>query len=396
MRQIRVFAFAACLSSALGCGSRTGLRVADAHGDDVAADESADAFDAGRDVFDAFDATDATDATDTHDVIDDDSPVMDSCVVTTVALTQRSVEAMFVIDRSGSMNFDLEGRMGGVPVRWDVLRSGLAQSLPAYQSIVDMGAYFYPAQFDGSFTRPCRLATSIDVVPARNNVAAILDQFDHTSPYGATPTVDALERAGQFVLSRMTRSHRGAIVLATDGGPNCNAALNPATCQCTGTNETGMPTCNGMGYFCLDDMRAVDTVTRFASLGIPTYVIGIDDPMHPEYTDTLNRVAVAGGHPAVGATQFFSIRNVAGLVDAFNVIQQSIARCSFVLPAASRDPDLFAVQIAGVFETRDTTHTDGWDWTSGDFDEIALYGGACERAVRGTSQPGGVVRCGGH
>ncbi len=369
----------ACLLSLVlaACGAKTGLLVPEPYVDSGIDRE---------DIVDAFDATDIVDVP-----ADEAGPPPDVCVVGPIPLERRSAEVLFVIDRSGSMRFDLMGQDVGALARWDVLHDALARALPPFQSDIDMGAYFFPEDLGGALLRPCTIHRAIDVAPARNNVAPILEAFELIRPFGATPTFDALRFAGDYVTAHVSRSHQPALVLATDGGPNCNSALDPLSCVCTNTNDAGIPTCNRMAIVCLDDTRTVDEVSRLAAAGVPTYVVGIDDPLHPEYTDTLNRMAVAGGHPATGVTQFYSIRSMEALVTAFTLIQQSIARCAYLLPSRPADPSRVAVEIGGVVAPRDVTHTSGWDWTGDNMDEIALYGDACDRAAR--AAPRGFVLC---
>ena len=111
-----------------------------------------------------------------------------------------------------------------------------------------------------------------------------------------TPTHDAVRLAEATLLAARQDVPR-AILLATDGGPVCNESLDGQDCICTGGISSRRP-CETR--FCLDDTRTVATIAAARDRGIPTYVIGIDDPRDPVLRDTLDRMATAGGRRRAG------------------------------------------------------------------------------------------------
>jgi hypothetical protein len=128
--------------------------------------------------------------------------------------------------------------------------------------------------------------------------------------------------AGDVLRARDDRWRARHIVLATDGGPNCNQDLAPATCNCIEDSDEcrSLPPQFGR-YYCLDDDRTVEQVAALAAEGISTYVIGIDDPRTPRLTDVLNRMAIAGGRANPrGGEQYYSVRLRDDLLNAFRTI----------------------------------------------------------------------------
>lgn len=363
-----VGAVALAVGSALaGCGAKTGLLVPD--------------------IASPPDATDV--------------PV---CMPARFELQRRSAEILFLIDRSTSMAQSLDGRMG-VPReqwRWTILRSALATALPPFEARVEMGALFFPQELTEpvpDFEAACAIlgGAGVDVDPRLNNSGAIVSVLDRTRPGGGTPTYEAIRRARSYLLANQTRGRAAFIVLATDGGPNCNSRLDYAVCACTSRDPSGMPTCavNANAYNCLDDMRTLSAITATVADGIPVYVIGIDDPTRPDLTDVLNQMAQAGGRPnnAPGEPRYYGVRSAEGLTSAFATIQRSIAQCAFVTASPPADPDAVALTVNGMEVPRDETRRNGWDWTDPAFGEVAFFGPACERVSAGTATVVGRVGC---
>jgi hypothetical protein len=348
-RVFGVAALCALAGAALACGAKTGLPIPDVVHRDVT------------------------------DVV---------CTPGRVALTRPSAEVMFVIDRSSSMDWGLEGSRLTRPRRWDILQNVLEMALPPFENTVDMGAAFFPRAVGPTpnIADLCVAGTSIDVEPGPGNASRIISFFATTQPGGGTPTFDALLVTGRFLLGRAARGRAQYIVLATDGGPNCNGALDRLTCACTSVDDMGNPTCGADrtgadGRFnCLDDRRTIDAIAESASRGVPTFVIGIDDVTRVDLTQVLNRMAIAGGRPntRTGGERYYSARRRQDLLDAFDTIQRTIARCAFVLSTPLVDPDALVLESAGMEIPRDETRREGWDWTNRDAGEITLFGRYCD------------------
>jgi len=315
-----------------------------------------------------------------------------------------TAQLMFVIDRSGSMAFALDGRRPnaggqlppGVASRWDTLRDALFQTIAPFDSALAMGAKFYPEVLkDRDSPAPndaCRTDTGVGIPPARNNVSSILDVFDTTSPLGGTPTSEALRLAAQYLGGARTVAR--TIILATDGAPNCNPDLDPRTCVCTSATSPCNDPRTGSPENCLDDTRTVK-VTRdiFELQKIPVYVIGIGGTEDPAFISALDKLAVAGGRPRPTTPKHYNVQSSAELKSSLQSIGDSIAKCTYLTPSAPTDPNAINVEINGSAVPRDPSHKSGWDWVDQAFGTLAFFGPSCDAASTGAPAITGVVSC---
>lgn len=327
----------------------------------------------------------------------------DACVAGRFALVRRSAEIVFVIDRSGSMFAELDsGGSARGPSRWEAMRTVLVDELARYESTLDMGALFYPrVPFEGAAGSQqfCQLPPGgLDVEPGRMRAGEITSLFVRTSPSGGTPTAAAVRRATQSLRAREARGRAQYLVLATDGGPNCNGALDPEVCSCGEPPPNICSTNRNGALFCLDAEGAIESVRDAARQGVQTYVLGIDGDLaetQPEAVDVLDRMAVAGGRalPAGSPRRYYSIRDVPALRAAFASIQRTVAQCAFVTPSRPDDPDAIDVEWNGVRLPRDESRREGWDWTDRDYGEITFFGQTCERFIESSGTITATVRC---
>lgn len=356
------------------CGSRTGLFRPDPTfaGADATADAEVDAGDDGK----------------------------ARCVPGEFTFEVALMQLMFVIDRSGSMRFTLDGVQEAPKSRWrwTVLQNALRETITSFDSEIAMGAKFYPEVLSAAdlsdSQRSCRTDTGAGIAPARGNAASILNVFDMAEPRGGTPTSEAVRLAAQFLTQR--RSVASTIVLATDGAPNCNADLDAETCVCTSTMSCAGSTERGR-FSCLDDGRTVETIRTVAeSQKVPVYVIGIGSIERREFLQVLDDMAIAGGRPRPAMPRHYNVQSESDLANALGGIRDAVAKCTYLTPSSPNDPDKITVQIDGAVIARDPTKTNGWDWVDRSFGELAFFGDACTRARGASGLPAavsGVVSC---
>jgi hypothetical protein len=180
------------------------------------------------------------------------------------------------------------------------------------------------------------------------------------------------------------------VLLATDGGPNCDSDLTCSAESCT-VNLDGIcpPNTNCCDAEldpdgpakCLDDDGSVAAVAALAEAGIRTFVVGI--PGTEAYPDTLDRLAEAGGVANPDAPpSYFAVSaegGVAGLSDVFERITTGlITSCRLQLeeePPAKRR--LFVV-VDGVVIEHDAV--DGWELDDTSSPPVVqLNGATCEK-----------------
>jgi hypothetical protein len=331
-----------------------------------------------------------------------DGPV--KCTPGRFSLELATAQLMFVIDRSGSMAFSLDGRQPdrqgnlppGVMSRWDTLRDALFSTITPFDNALAMGAKFYPEESPPASPpdEACRTDVGVGIAPARGNTSTILGVFDTTQPNGGTPTSEAIRLAAQYIAG--TRGVARTMIVATDGAPNCNGDLDQTRCTCT--SATGNCATAPTGEFnCLDDTRTIGVVRDiFQTMKIPVYVIGIGSTERPAFLKVLDDMAVAGGRPRPTAPLHYNVQSSAEMKAALGSISDSIAKCTYLTPSAPTDPNAISVEIDGKSIPRDPTHMNGWDWVDQAFGTLAFFGAACTAAGAGTTTSSpitGVVRC---
>lgn len=359
---------ASAIAALSSCGSRTGLFGASALGDGGPNDPTRDA-----------------------------APDANPCIPGRFTLEVATAQLMFVIDRSGSMAFALNGDENapvGVPSRWDVLRNGLQQVVAPFDNQLAMGAKFYPEPpRDGADSEEaCRTDTGVGIAPQRGRFQEILDVFASSVPRGGTPTAEAVRLAAQFLTQQ--RGVARTIVLATDGAPNCNPSLDANRCMCT-TPRFPCSVNPGRGrYSCLDDLRAVETIQEIAeSQSIPIYVIGIGSTESPQFLQVLDRMAVAGGRPRATIPRHYNVQSATDMSSALESIRDGVASCTYLTPSSPTDPDQIEVEVSGRTVARDPSRQNGWDWVDRAYGTIAFFGDACIEAQSASAQVTGVVAC---
>jgi len=349
---------AALLSMALlasGCGAKTGLLVPD-----------------------AYTPPDAVDVLDVPDVPDG----ADACLSQPLPIERFAAEVILVIDRSGSMG---ERTRSGV-TRWQAITTALSRVLPAVDRELHLGLIQFPGPIRGN--NQCGDNGTIELAPRLLNARNVLTVLSRTMPAGGTPTFEALRAAQRWYRDNLPSGRvRGRyLLLATDGGPNCNPALNGSTCVCTNP-RSGCSLPRGE-LACLDDDRTVALLRELSASGIATFVIGTPGDENASLTQTLDRMAIAGGRPrhGAGASRFYRAEDVDEFVTAFRAITTELVRCRYVTNPVD-DPSRVRVFVGGREVPRDVLRKDGWDWVSTVSGEVVLFGAACEAS----QQAGGAV-----
>ena len=307
------------------------------------------------------------------------------CVPGSFDLQKAIATVMFVIDRSGSMGSPLSPNSG--TSKWSLLSEALLQTLPSVDQKVEMGALIFPSA-DAAQQNTCAVPSPPDLLPGLGHAALINELMIEHGPQGRTPTAAALDIAGGALAGTRAASSARALVLATDGAPNCNAALDPATCRCG--QSTG---CHG-ALACLDDQRTVASIAKFESEGIPTYVIGLGSDLQADFADVLNAMAKAGGRPrSTGSTAYYAVNSPEDLLAALTDVRDQVARCVYLSPSVPDSQGTIAIDLAGVAIPFDMTGANGWNWSNQPNGEITFSGAACSAVSQSTTPPRATVTC---
>jgi hypothetical protein len=352
------FVLAAGVLLATSCGARTGF-----DGLDGTSASGADGGDSGRDSKAGVDAAVA-------------------CTPGSFTLDRADPAVMLVLDRSRSMaaSFSSNGDS-----RWEVLTNALAASLPPVDNTMAIGALAYP---DSASTATCAVAGAPDLSPGLGQAAAVVSLMRTKGTGGATPTADAIDVGGNALLAVRAASTARTIVLATDGGPDCNAALDPSTCRCvSGTS------CNSAER-CLDDARTVTRIASFATQGVPSFVIGIASAGDSTNADVLDAMAVAGGRPQTGAAhRYYAATSASELEAALVAIRDQVGACTYLTRSVPNAAGTITVTLGGEVVPYDPSGTSGWKWAAQSNGEIVFLGDLCARVAQSGELPVVEVSC---
>ncbi len=294
-----------------------------------------------------------------------------SCAATIKRADLKIVNMLLVIDESGSMNAKASSTAANT--KWADMKQALSTALTSVQDSINFGLKLFPYDPNGIGTdiqSSCAVPTgpddvNVDIAPGTTNLQKIIDLVNAQTPGGGTPTTSALTQAYAYFTQGKGKDLEGSkwVLLATDGGPNCNSAITCTKETCTqnmdltcagGIATTTVNCCDTTGQpnanmSCLDDVAVVKQIATLAGVGVGTYVIGI--PGSEAYAATLNKMAQAGGVPNKNGTNgelyyAVSAANPLGdLTKAFeDITSKFVKSCDITLSSSPRDPTL--VQVA--------------------------------------------------
>ena len=181
------------------------------------------------------------------------------------------------------------------------------------------------------------------------SAALVQSQITGTSPSSYTPTASAINVANLY-LQGVNDGNPKAILLATDGEPNCASSQSSTTSDLPNT---------------------LAAIRSAAASGFPVYVVGIGPS-----TSNLDSMAVAGG-----TTSHYPATSPQQLTDALDKISKIVAlTCNFQTPQAPPDINQVWVYVDKQLATQNDPN--GWSFgpTSSD---IVLTGTLCDSVMAG-------------
>jgi len=310
-------------------------------------------------------------------------PGLGVCACTELSFLSDVPNLYFVLDRSGSMADDN---------KWTTVRIVVSHVMTSLGPRANFGLTMFPQP---STTEACLPGTQSLSVRAGDAPAGTLGpttkallQITSGAPSGGTPTAETL----RDVLPTLTGlSGRTFVILATDGGPNCDANAGCNADQCIdnieaypGCPTNGPPNCCDPNMYgpldCLDAQPTIDAVSAIASAGIPVYVIGV--PGSGPYASLLDQVATAGGTARASEPLYYSVDTTdeTAFESALSQIAAKItATCTLTLSEPPPDP----THVNVYFDNQPVPDDPVNGWTlSGS--TITLVGSSCAQVMSGT------------
>lgn len=287
----------------------------------------------------------------------------------------------FLLDRSGSMSDD---------GKWDKVRITIADVVRKLGPRANYGATVFPGFAREACAAPKEVMSTRPGDPITGNdgpTTSLLISSTSPQPYGGTPTAVAF----RFLLPILRGlSGKTFVILATDGGPNCNPAASCGVDKCIpniesvqGCPPAGPKNCcappDGVPEACLDDVATLSALAAVKSAGFPVYVIGL--PGGEVYAKLLDQLATAGGTAQSGATKYFKVDSASKellLATLRRVAAKIIATCEFRLTTEPADPSHVNVYLDDVIVPKDPTN--GWK-IEGRL--VTLLGASCNRVLNG-------------
>ncbi|WP_224241203.1 vWA domain-containing protein [Hyalangium gracile] len=195
------------------------------------------------------------------------------------------------------------------PTRLSTVKTQLETFLSSHATQARYGLAFFPATESGSSTaaESCRSFSQLTVPPPTVDEAtrlqlsadAVLQAIRNVpTPAGSTPLGDTLEMlVQQTPLGTSAASAGDAVVIISDGLPNCNAnnpndGSQPALCRCTALSCMGALARLG----CLDLDAPSALMSNLRARGVRTYVMPLGNEVAMgEGPQVFQSLAEAGG-----------------------------------------------------------------------------------------------------
>lgn len=275
-------------------------------------------------------------------------------------------DVLLVQDASGSMTSSIEsdcdcadpfgGWLGGdcgtgtCVDRWSTLKTAVAAAVSANNGI-QWGLELFADPNEGD----CAVASKPQVPIGPNSAQAIQQELQYVRPASNTPTAAAITAATLYLKS-LTDSNKKAILLSTDGEPNCGGGSR----RSGGSSTSDLP----------NTLKAIQAA---ADAGFPVYVVGIGPSV-----GNLDSMAQAGG-----TSKFYPATSPQQLNDALAQISKVVASCSFASDTPPPDPNLVYVYVDKQLVQKDPTN--GWGFGSNNT-TVVLHGSVCDAVMAGSSK----------
>lgn len=295
---------------------------------------------------------------------DGNGPLADdaSCSTLTVRAGRGPVDLLLVLDRSASMGYsllddcycDAASASAGIPAcrdtancvaRWTAVARAIGTTTSSTPDIRwGLKLFSSPASSD-----KCAVSEGVEVPVGANTAATISTTIASTLLANSTPTAAAI-RAATAYLATLSDGASRAILLGTDGQPNCGGA-SPTVADLEGT---------------------IASISAARQAGYPVYVVGIGPSV-----GNLDAFAIAGG-----TSYFYPASSTAELTAALGSISAGLGTCGFRLDVLPPDANEVGVYLDGLLVPKDPVS--GWSLDT-DPQTITFHGDSCDAILAGAA-----------
>jgi hypothetical protein len=318
----------------------------------------------------------------------------------------------FILDASGSMGDPISAQ--AAQTKYEASIAAITSVLKSIGHRVAYGAALFPRPSKDT----CQPGMEILKTQPGDSVACTMAGIEGTvlttlirrlhaySPAGGTPLSETLALLAPTLTAL---SGKTAVILATDGAPNCNPNATCASDLC-GTNLSHWQYSNGLvcdapinccdpsvvtngPLDCVDNVATDAVLAQLKAASIPTYVIGL--PSATTLSAVLDSMAVAGGTARETSPRYYETDDAQSLADTLRKIATSIAvSCTMKL---SQSPPNWA-QVAVYFDNAPipalhgdsgeqvdagATASGGDGWRQVDAATLQITGAYCDELLTG-------------
>ena len=281
-----------------------------------------------------------------------------ACGTDGLIATRNQVNILLVLDKSGSMGDPIEDASGTL---WDATKKALDTALTDVSSEVAFGLALYPGNVPKECgTQCCDMPEGITVPIAQDSATrdTIKQRLRLTNPGGGTPTAQALAQAYEYFDDGEGKDLKGGryVLLATDGGPNCNGDASCEVDECPINIDAEDDRCEPGGDLnccasrptaCLDHRNVLTEIDKLRSIGVDTFVVGLAGT--EKYAEQLDEFAVEGGRPRQGrGDKYYRVDaegSAEGLTDVLEEITKNLVQ-SCEIQLLEEPPDVLEVNVA--------------------------------------------------
>ncbi|HLU65962.1 MAG TPA: vWA domain-containing protein [Kofleriaceae bacterium] len=277
----------------------------------------------------------------------------DECASVQVELTDVIPTVMFLVDRSGTMEYGFGGTS-----RWNAVYSTLMNEQSGVIKRLENEVRFGLAAYTGADSIPvCPIIEQVP--PAMGNHAAIAQMYGVLDPIEDTPTAPSITST-RALLEAIPETGPKIIVLATDGEPD----------TCEDPDPDGQPAARA---------ASVAAAQAAHEAGIDLYIISVGADIAQSHLQDMANAGVGLPVGGVENAPYYQALNPDALVAAFEQIIGDVRSCSFAIDGRV---DLGQADRGTV--TLDGVELEfGTQWQLSDESTLELLGTACDTIMGG-------------